>query len=214
MNKTVIPLNGRLNKDANPLFIDSESGEVIVRENCRVVSLEGGRLGINVSLKGMQQILANLPSGTNKFIGFVEDKERDRSLVFNYNSNGDDSIYVLDNDTITDLDFDNGVLGFASTEIIDADILGDYCVFVSDENPPRKIDIVTSAWATGKDAYDIQLAVRPPSEKPTTVLGSDATRVVNKLVGKTFQFAYMYFYEDYTYSVLSPYSDIVVSSSV
>src|SRR5690606_37413910 len=46
------------------------------------------------------------------------------------------------------------------------------------------------------------------------LIGSDESRVVNKLVGKTFQFAYMYQYLDYTYSVLSPYSDIVVSPAV
>lgn len=107
---------------------------------------------------------------------------------------------------------DAEVLDFDTNEVIDADILGDYCVFTSDYNPPRKIDITEDL--TGKDSYDIQLALRPPSAKPSVILGSDESRVVNKLIGKTFQFATMYIYNDETYSVLSPYSDLVVSNSV
>lgn len=215
--KVVLPMNGGINKDKNPLYIDSEKGEVLSRKNCRVTSPDGEREGINTSIKGMQEIVGFPIDGTNKTIGFVEDKERDRGVFFVYNSIGNHDIFLVEGTTITPLGADAGVLNFKANEVIDADILGDYCVFVSEYNPPRKIDIgldgATQKNLTGKDAYDIQLAVRPPSEKPTTVMGSDPNRKVNKLIGKSFQFATSFFYFDNTYSVVSPYSDLVVSSS-
>jgi len=217
--KTILPLNGAINKDVNPLYVDAAKGEVIHRKNCRVASSDGGRQGINVSIKGMTEVSAGLPSGTNRIIGYVEDTEREQGIFFNYNNNGDHGIYAFNGSNVINMGAVSSALGFTATEVIDATILGDYCVFVSDFNPPRKIrvwnsDTDTQTSLAGKDAFDIQLAVRPPSTKPATVLGSDATKVVNKLVGKTFQFAYFYIYNDYTYSVLSPYSDIVVSSAV
>jgi len=215
--KVALPLNGGINKDTNPLYL--KEGEVLSRKNARVTSTRGGLEGINTSVKGMTQITGFPFDGTNKTIGYVEDKERDRALLFVYNSAGNHDIYLLSGTTISPLYADSEVLDFNTNEIIDADILGDYCVFVSEYHQPRKIDIGfnddgSQKRLIGKDEFDILLAVRPPSDKPVVHLGSDSTRVVNKLVGKSFQFATMFFYNDYTYSVLSPYSDIVVSSSV
>jgi hypothetical protein len=206
--KQVLTLNKGIDKDSNPLYLGE--GSVLSRKNCRVISTEGNREGINVSIKGMQQTAYSF-GGVSKEIGFTEDKEREQGILFVYNSLGNHKILKISDGVITDLNVPSGVLNFQSDEIIDADILGDFCVFVSDENPPRKIDITDDL--SGKDSYDIQLAVRPPSEKPVTVLGSDSSKNVNKLIGKSFQFATMYIYEDNTYSVLSPYSDIVISSS-
>lgn len=212
--KVVLPLNGGINKDANPLYINAEKGEVIHRKNCRVTSTSGGRDGINTSIKGMTYITPAYPStGVSKVIGFVEDKERDQAFYFLYNSLGNSMILKLKGTTVTDLNFDQWVLDFQANEIIDADILGNYCVFTSDYNPPRKFDVTVTDFAD-VDSYDIQLAVRPPKDKPSIQIASDSSRKVNKLIGKTFQFATMYVYEDYTYSVLSPYSELAVSGSV
>lgn len=79
--KAVLPLNGGINRDANPLYL--KEGEVLERNNCRVTSSDGSREGINVSVKGMQELTPAFPlDGTNKTIGFIEDKKRDRGLVF------------------------------------------------------------------------------------------------------------------------------------
>jgi len=214
--KVILPLNGAVNKDKNQLYIDSEKGEVVSRKNCRVTSTEGGRVGVNCSIRSMELVATLFPvDGVSKIIGFVEDKERDGSLFFVYNSVGHHAIYKFYNDFASTMNFADGVLNFQEDEIIDATILGDYCVFASDYNPPRKLNVLLDDVAVAAlDSYDIQLAVRPPSSKPTTSIGSNSLRKVNKLVGKTFQFASMYIYDDYTYSVLSPYSDLAVSSSV
>ena len=213
--RTLLPLNKGMNKDVSPLYVDSAKGEVIHRKNCRVYSSDGSRLGKNVSIKGMLQVSAGLPSGTNKIIGYVEDKERDSGVFFNYNSNGNDGIYVFDGTNVINLGVPNGVLTFNPSYFIQAEIISDFCVFTDNINPPRKVNISGGANSlAGVDAYDIQLAVRPPSSKPSIQVATDTSRVINKLIGKTFQFAYFYIYNDYTYSVLSPYSDVVVSASI
>lgn len=218
--KYILPLNGGLNKDINPLYIKTDEGEVVARENCRIHSTVGGRGGVNVSIKGMLEVTANLPAGTNTIIGYVEDKERDSGIFFNKNSNGYDSIYVFNGTTVVNLGVPQNVLGLNTSYPIQADILGDYCVFTDNLNPPRKVKITNTSGVvvanslSGVDAYDVQLAVRPPYTSPTIEIGSDSTKKVNKLAGKTFQFAYYYVYNDYTYSVLSPYSAIAVSNTM
>lgn len=219
--KTILPLNGGINKDAYPLYVDTEKGQVVDRRNGRVFSIEGGRFGVNTSIKSMSQVDMNLSvDGTNTIIGYVEDKERDRGVMFVYNSTGNDTIAVFNGSTVYDMVFGSSVLNFNVNYPVDAEIIGDYCIFTDNYNPPRKIKIYDASatngvpTATTWDAYDIQLAVRPPVNAPSVVVASDDTKVVNKLVGKTFQFAHMYVYDDYTYSVLSPYSDLVVSGSI
>ena len=213
--KVVLPLNGGINKDKSPLYIDAEKGEVIHRKNCRVTSTYGSREGINTSIKGMTLLTAGAPSAhLFKQIGFVEDKEREQAFYFTYSVAGNHSIHRVKGTDITSLNADYAVLNFQPNEIIDADIIGDFLIFTSDYNPPRKIRIAEDGADLDlfdKDKYDIQLAVRPPSSAPTIAIGSDTTKKVNKLDGKTFQFATMYIYDDYTYSVLSPYSELVVS---
>jgi len=50
----------------------------------------------------------------------------------------------------------------------------------------------------------------PPVDRPTIAFGTDGTRLLNNLTGKTFQFAYRYKYVDGGFSVYSEYSDIAL----
>jgi hypothetical protein len=218
--KTLLPMNGGINRDANPLYIASDRGDVYDRRNCRVYSFDGNRTGINVSIKGMTEVSASLPSGTNIIIGYVQDKERDCGIFFNYNSNGNDGIYIFTGSLVINLGVPNGVLGFSPFYFVRASVIGDYCVFTDNLNPPRKIQFVNDDGdfqinlLSGKSADDIQLINRPPSSAPTFVVGSDSSKKSNRLIGKSFQFAYYYIYSDNTYSVLSPYSDLLVAPSM
>lgn len=209
--KVILPLNKGVDKDLSSIY--TEEGGVISRRNCRVTSTAGGKRGVNTSIKGTLQVPAMFPvDGTGKVIGFVEDKKRDQSFFFVYNSAGNHTVMKLKNDVITDMGFSANVLGFSSTEVIDAVILGETCVFTSRNNPPRKFNV--EANLSTLDSTTVQFAVLPPAFKPEVSLGSDTSRKVNKLVDKTFQFATMFIYNDYTYSVLSPYSDLVVSGEI
>lgn len=76
---------------------------------------------------------------------------------------------------------------------------------------------MAEAW---KETYQIidedtlRLAENAPMIPPSVSPGVDADRDVNNLIGKTFQFTYQWVYKDYRYSILSPYSDIVVSDEL
>lgn len=54
----------------------------------------------------------------------------------------------------------------------------------------------------------------PPVNRPTITYGTDATRAINNLTARTFQFAYRYKYIDGGYSVYSEYSDIALPQNV
>ena len=208
--KTVISANGAINRDVSPLYVDTEKGEVVLRENARVMSY--GDMGINVSHKGMLKLYYAFPIGFNTCVGTVEDKERDQLLFCNYSSNGTHGVYALKRETITALST-GSFWAFNTAHRVSMDVLGDYVYLTDGYNPPRKLNVVTPSTFT-LDAEGIQVAMRHPTDAPTVVVGSDVDKVVNKMLGKTFQFATYFVYPDYSYSVLSPYSAIVVSPSV
>lgn len=54
----------------------------------------------------------------------------------------------------------------------------------------------------------------PPVDRPTVTYITDASRMLNALVGRTFQFAYRYKYIDGGYSVYSEYSDIAMPQTI
>jgi len=64
------------------------------------------------------------------------------------------------------------------------------------------------------DATTFVLRNMPPVDRPTIAYGTDATRLQNNLIEKTFQFAYRYKYVDGGYSVYSEYSDIALPPHV
>jgi hypothetical protein len=218
--KALMPMNGGINKDVHPLLIDTARGEVLSRQNCRVHSADGGRVGVNVSIPSMVSVNANLPSGTNIFVGYAEDKEREIGVLFNYNSNGNDGIYLFTGNSVINLGVQSGVLNFNPEYLVDAAFMGDWCVFTDGLNPPRKIRVGNGSSRVGSGSLSsvtsdsIQLARKHPVDAPEFVVGSDSSRKINKLIGKTFQFATYFVYNDYTYSVLSPYSKVAVSTSV
>lgn len=209
--KTILPLNGGMNKDVNELFIDSQNGEVIERRNCRVLSIDGSKYRINSSIKGMDEVSLSLPSGDNTIIGQVEDKEREQLVLFSHNSNGDHSVVTFDGTTTVDLGVSGGVLSFSINNPIDADVLGDYVFFTDNINPPRKLLLTSPSPSILADSLSI--ANVPPVNAPSWDISSDSTRELNLLLGRSFQFAYQYIYSDNTYSVLSPYSGLLVSPS-
>lgn len=205
--KTILPVNGVMNQDSAPAYV--KEGEVYERRNARVVTIDG-KSGHNTSLKGTMSV--------NSYIGHkalcsVEDIKRSRLLLFLKDtvSNNDKIIAVSKDNTTTTL-YSSTVFNFNVNYPIEADIISDWLVWTDNYNPPRKLNI--SDVLTSIDENNIQLAVRPPYEAPIVQFGSDTSRKTNLIIGKSFQFALQYVYSDYTYSTLSPYSKIAVSSSI
>lgn len=205
--KTILPINGVMNQDSAPSYV--KEGEVYERRNARVVTIDG-KIGHNTSLKGTMSV--------NSYIGHkalcsVEDIKRSRLLFFLKDtiSNNDKIIAVSKDNTTTTL-YASSVFNFNINYPIEADVISDWLVWTDNYNPPRKLNI-SDVLAT-IDEYNIQLAVRQPKQAPTVLIGSDSTRKVNLLLGRTFQFAHQYIYKGYEYSTLSAYSQLAVPPSV
>lgn len=106
------------------------------------------------------------------------------------------------------------VLGFSEEHRINADIIGDILVWTDYNSPPRKLNMTraTSTSTDWKEVYSVMdasvlsLNVPPPIEAPTWSWGTDATRKVNKMLGKSFQFASQFVYKDNEISTVSPLS--------
>ena len=220
--KTVLPLNGRINTDVNPLYLDSQKGEVLSRRNMRVFSADGGKTGINVSIKGMgEYTFSDIVDDEYSAIGSVYDQERERGIVAFYGGSDRHCIGVVKKDGTTFfLSKNKSFWDFSLSNNVDMAVLGDTLLMTDNHNPPRKVALKNSSGSvieseiTSLSNLNTQLAVDNPSDAPTIFVGSDSTKKVNKLIGKTFQFATYLVYTDYTYSVLSPYSDLAISPTL
>lgn len=165
------------------------------------------------SVLGNALISYSLPSGTNKVIGYLEDRAGNRGFYFVYNSTAaNNSIYQISGTTIT-LVLRSALLDFLSTDFIHADIVGDVLTFTNQRTDIYKIN-VASAIAGGVYTpliEELVLIKRPPNLVCTWALGYDALVESNNLAGNYFSFYYRFIYEDKDYSVFSEFSKVTNS---
>ena len=208
--KTVLPLNGRINTDVNPLYLDSQKGEVLSRRNMRVFSADGGKTGINVSIKGMgEYTFDGLVDDEYTAIGSIYDREREQGIVAFYGGSDRHCLAKVSKTGVTSfISTNKSFWNFSLTHPVDMAIIGNNLLMTDNYNPPRMFDIVDVPTL---NEYSIQLAKRPPMNAPVWSIGSDSSKKINKMVGKTFQFAYYFIYSDNTTSVLSPASMVAIS---
>jgi hypothetical protein len=221
-------MNGPIDRDAETMYVKTDEGHVRDRVNGRVLSVDGEDGLVNVPLLGTEEIALSLPAGTNKAIGTALDIENNAIILFVFNSNDDHGIYRYSKDggTVTIILENQSILGFLSTSIIDARVIGGFLVWTDNVEDPRSVNIqrainFTSAavvdWDETYQVIDedsLRFAVSSPLGVPSITSSSDPSRKYNNLLGKTFQFSTQYVYKDYEYSVLSPYSEVVVSPSL
>jgi len=191
-----------MNRDAAPAYL--QPNEVYERRNARVNTVNG-KNGFNTTLNGTT-LLGTYTGHTA--LASIEDIKRNRMIMFlKDNVGGSDKIIAVSN-TITTL-YNSTVFNFGDN--LSCDIIDDWIVFLDNENPPRKLNIVTPITV---DQYNCQLAVRPPRQSPSVTIGSDSSRKVNLLLNKTFQFATQFIYKGYEYSTISQYSELCVSPTL
>lgn len=79
-----------------------------------IIKHEGGNYGVITNSKGNSVVTKSLPAGTNKVIGFCEDKEIEAGVYAIYNSNGNHCIgrFKSREDRIEWLMYAESVLGF------------------------------------------------------------------------------------------------------
>jgi hypothetical protein len=204
------------------------------RYRLNVVVSDDGNYQVLVNAKGNVLKTVTLPTGTNKVIGFVPDKEENRGLYFLYNSNGDHSIlqYSSSTDTVTywlDGTDSTGeasitvgdLLNFDADSFIDAEILGNedtkFLAFTDNINPPRLMDMTkvpNFGTATGYNILYEDVITHyklPPIDAPVVTYGTDSSsNKGNNLRGSLWQITIRYTYQDNTKSTVSPYSNIPI----
>jgi len=148
----------------------------------------------------------SLPAGTNKCIGYLEDRAGNRGFYFVQNSTAaNNSIYQISGTTIT-LVYRSAYLDWASTDFIHADIVGDILIFTNGRSETLKINItkaIASFYASIASVEEITIIKRPPQLHLQRTPVFDNTRLFNYLGENYYQFYYRYIYEDNEYSVLS-----------
>ena len=221
----ILTLNGRINKDVSPSYVASDKGEVLERRNARVMSVDGGEMHLNVSLKGMQPI--GTTTGLGTVVGFVEDKKRNWGIYF-IKGSVFCSIYAYQADTDTVIKIiDDSIDPFFDFEgVIEAKMIDDILVWTDGVNQIRHLDIVRALAFTNrsaidwKDAYysvtdiNTRLAVPTPTDNLTATWGYNSANLGNNLSNKTWQFAVQYKYKGGSKSAFSGYSPLYVHPSI
>ena len=88
--------------------------------------------------------------------------------------------------------------------------------FTNGRGEPKKINVDKAIRGDYPDGYEaveayISLIKKPPLEPPTFVFNSDADIKTNRFLGRQFQFACQYVYEDGEVSAISPITEITKS---
>lgn len=217
--KIPLSLNGRINKDVNLAYINSQKGEVTERRNCRISST--GDALVNVSLKGMSSI--GTTTGLGTVVGFTEDKKRNWGISFlKDGTTGRIYAYSTDTDTVIKI-LDNNFTFFNFGDHVEASVVDDFLIWTDNVNPVRYISLTRArnyslGTGTWKETYqeitdlNTRFAIPTPTDNLTATWGYDTN--FNNLKGKTWQFAVQYSYKDYEKSVLSSYSPLYVHPSL
>jgi len=208
------PFSGKLNLDDATYRISN--GDYLDAVNITKDAQGKGQDKVVSNILGNTLIDYNLPSGTNKVIGFYPDKVRNRAYYFIWNSDGYNTIvyYDLNNEEIVTVlqsktDSDGvDILNFnpsfkvLSVNMFYRDDEGDILFFNDGYNPPRSLN-VNNIYGTSWKAEYLLVAKAPPIMPPKVTYENDTTITINNLRNKLFQFSYRYVYDNNEKSVWS-----------
>lgn len=214
-------LNGMVDTDAHPKYINTDAGHVYSRTNLRSGGSRGKKF-INRKLKGTLLINTDLPTGTNKCIGWCNDTQNEAIVYFIHNSNDNHCVYRYYTKTATaeKLWYEEPDLGLEDDELR-AVVVEGKVYWVNGSQAPKGFNLDMAANYTAgltDDAYtadDIPfvdniftLIKRPPQFAPKCVYDSDENYNFNNLRKKLFQFKYCFQYKDKQRSAWSSISKI------
>jgi len=154
----IYPAAGGINKDV--AFEAMPENDYPYSLNC--IRKEGGEYGIITNAQGNELISLSLPTGTNKIIGFCEDKEDKAGIYFLYNSNDDHCIvryrpeesaieFLLENQSVLNFNYgypiyNPGVVGTGDDKLL---------FWTDGYNPPRKLNITEAYYYTNGAAIEL-----------------------------------------------------------
>jgi hypothetical protein len=192
------------------------------RLNVRVLSSDGDSVGAIETVNGNSLVSYSLPAGTNKCIGAKEYTKLKKIYYFVYNSNANHCIleYNIATNIIT-LVLQNSGLNFSLTYLITGIVFIErsetsHLMYWTDNyNDPRKINIEKAKYHSAgnytlgyPNPFDITwiTRIKIPAPAPSYVWTNDATKSVNRLLNKNFQFKIQYVFDDSDVSSYSPFS--------
>ena len=224
---------GRMNLDDDARIL--KPGETRELYNVRTASVEDGKFGTAEFMKGNTEKTFGLPTGRNKIIGEIEDREGEYIYYFIWNSLSSHSIvrYNVLTEVFEKIVWRESVLNFQENYYINNPrILGGILFWTdgyfntyenSDFNPPRSVDIDKAynyynsvavndlyKYPTGVDSQSLDVIKYPPLRILDVTYGSDTTYKQNNLRGRLFQFIYRYIYYNKQKSVWSPVSNVAL----
>lgn len=189
--------------------------------NCEYLSTADGQVGVIRNIKGNVLIQVDLPSGTNKTIGYATDKKNHKFYYFLYNSNGYHTIYEFDSITrsvypILQSTTDSGgydILRFnPKYRINHANVVNGKLYWVDGLNPARSLNISRikdKSFFGGVISEDyITANKKAPIYSPKAEYFTDPTKKFNTLYGRLMRFAVRYIYIDSEQSNWSDYSKV------
>lgn len=137
--KSVLTFNGAMDQDTSPMYM--QKGDVISRRNARITVGSGSDSDVNKAIQDTVAISRYMPNGTNKTIGWCKYEEGNGVVYFNYNSEGNHSIYWLNLVTRENtLLLMSSVLAFTAKTLVDARVIGDELVWVTIRDDSTVID--------------------------------------------------------------------------
>ena len=219
-----------------PRYLNFEDDERLVKrvemidaQNVRIDADTDGDAGVIKNVKGNVQVdfknatTDALASGDNKVIGSVRNNVKGEVIFFVWNQNQNHKIYKYDDYQETvEVVFANvasaDVLNFSETDFVDASIVVDkngdsILYFTNGIGEPKKLNVDRALRGDYPDGYEseeayISLIKKPPAEAPTFTFISNTDLSANRMIGKQFQFACQYIYEDGEVSAISPISKV------
>jgi hypothetical protein len=162
----------------------------------------------------------DLPAGDNICIGSFFDSLNSKIYWFNWNSNGDNGIYVLDTETeaispvfICGTDSATDVLNFDPNYPVHSVVMvyreagdGNLLYWTDAYNRPRYLNVDTVSSLAPFTEDMLNAAKIPPLAPPGAGYGTDINITYNNVVNRYFRFAYRWVYENGEKSTFSPSS--------
>jgi len=169
-----------------------------------ITSLYGNALVTNSDLEASSTI-----------VGFVEDRVNDRAFFAVYHASNP-TIYKVTLAGVVSIVMRTSILGFAATDFVDMDIIGDILILTNNTGEVKKINVTTAAAGDYGTVTDekISLIKRGPQLPIMVDRNADGAVTNNYIDEFFFLMTYRYIYEDGEESVFAPPSLVMYEATV
>jgi len=203
-------LKGRMNKSLDDRLLPE--GEYRDALNIQVTKSEGSDVGVIQNIKGNEKVSGNVTlDDSAKVIGSCFDDQNNVIYYFVHQNVGVTSKiikYDKGSDTATEV-ISSEVLAFDRESFVQANVVENYLFFTDGVNEPRKIDTTVNYDSGSIEEYNLTVAKPAPNFAPNVSIQATDPNAGSYIEEKFVRFAYRYKFSDNTYSVYSPFSNIV-----